>query len=160
MPIFPGHVRHNNPNAPIVKLEENQVKGAGVFSGHSERNVLDASLRLNGYMATILNIDGSGTTRSFIYTNSDLSDTAWVDNNNWKVQGNETHVHTQPSGNPQATWTVNHYLNKNPAVSVVEGVSGEIIEGFTVVYSNLNTLTINFKAGGSDTSLYGIAHIN
>ena len=42
MPIFPGPVSHNNPDAPIVNATGNQVVGFGFFSSISARNNLAA----------------------------------------------------------------------------------------------------------------------
>jgi hypothetical protein len=53
MPIFPGPVSHNNPNAPIVNATGNQVVGFGFFSSISDRNNLDAGLQVTGYLAIV-----------------------------------------------------------------------------------------------------------
>jgi hypothetical protein len=53
MPIFPGPVSHNNPNAPIVNATGNQIVGFGFFSSISERDALDANLQVTGYLAIV-----------------------------------------------------------------------------------------------------------
>ena len=70
MPIFPGPVSHNNPNAPILKLDGKQVKGAAIIDTISNRNGINANLRVEGYQAYIQETD-----KTYVYTNSDLSDT-------------------------------------------------------------------------------------
>ncbi len=53
MPIFPGPVSHNNPNAPIVNATGNQVVGFGFFSSVADRNSLAAGLQVTGYLAIV-----------------------------------------------------------------------------------------------------------
>ena len=75
MPIFPGPVSHNNPNAPILDATGNQVKGLGFFATTGERDALDANLREGGFLAIV------GTT-AFIYGSG-----TWTDANNWTEVG-------------------------------------------------------------------------
>ncbi len=75
MPIFPGPVSHNNPNAPILDATGNQVKGLGFFANTGERDALDANLREGGFLAIV------GTT-AFIYGSG-----TWTDANNWTEVG-------------------------------------------------------------------------
>ncbi len=75
MPIFPGPVSHNNPNAPILDATGNQVKGFGFFANTGERDALNANLRVSGFLAIV------GTT-AFIYTGS-----TWDDANSWTEIG-------------------------------------------------------------------------
>ena len=53
MPIFPGPVSHNNPNAPIVDATGNQIKGFGFFDSISERDLLHVNLRVPGFVAIV-----------------------------------------------------------------------------------------------------------
>lgn len=53
MPIFPGPVSHNNPNAPIVNATGNQIVGFGFFSSITERDALAAGLQVTGYLAIV-----------------------------------------------------------------------------------------------------------
>ena len=71
MPVFPGEVTHNNPNAKILDLTKNQVKGIGMFDTVSERNALDERMRHEGYIA-IVNQQG------YLFTGSD-----WTDESDW-----------------------------------------------------------------------------
>jgi hypothetical protein len=75
MPIFPGPVSHNNPNAPILDATGNQVKGFGFFANTGERDALNANLRVTGFLAIV------GTT-PFIYGSGD-----WTDASNWTEVG-------------------------------------------------------------------------
>ena len=69
MPIFPGPVSHNNPNAPILNAPLNQVIGFGFFDSVSERNSLASGLRVVGYLAIV------GST-AFIYEGGAWDDTS------------------------------------------------------------------------------------
>lgn len=80
MPIFPGPVSHNNPNAPILDATGNQVKGFGFFANTTARGQLDANLRAQGFLAIV------GTT-PFIYTASGVTDVDWGNNSNWTEVG-------------------------------------------------------------------------
>lgn len=75
MPIFPGPVSHNNPNAPILDATGNQVKGLGFFANTGERDALNSNLRVSGFLAIV------GTT-PFIYGGG-----TWTDANNWTEIG-------------------------------------------------------------------------
>ena len=75
MPIFPGPVSHNNPNAPILDATGNQVKGFGFFANTGERDALNSNLRVSGFLAIV------GTT-PFIYGGG-----TWTDANNWTEIG-------------------------------------------------------------------------
>ena len=75
MPIFPGPVSHNNPNAPILDATGNQVKGFGFFANTTARSALDTNLRTSGFLAIV------GTT-PFIYGSGD-----WTDSSNWTEIG-------------------------------------------------------------------------
>ncbi len=80
MPIFPGPVSHNNPNAPILDATDNQVKGFGFFANTTARGALDANLRVQGFLAIV------GTT-PFVYTASGVTDSDWGNNSNWTEVG-------------------------------------------------------------------------
>jgi|21_taG_2_1085346.scaffolds.fasta_scaffold45706_2 hypothetical protein len=165
MPIFPGPVKHNNPNAPIVKLDENQIKGAGIFANISARNLLASSVRVIGYTAYV-----TSENKLYVYRGADIEDTTWELVTNWAVAGgSDSYEHTDNlyggSQGASAQWTVNHNLNRYPSVDVVETIgsdntTGEKLEGFSVVYNDANTLIISFKAGGADIAVQGRAYIN
>ena len=53
MPKFPGPVRHANPDAPILLLEEQQAAGIGIFDTINDRDALPELLRRDGYIAMI-----------------------------------------------------------------------------------------------------------
>ena len=80
MPIFPGPVSHNNPNAPILDATGNQVKGFGFFANTGERAALDANLRAEAFLAIV------GTT-PFIYTSGSVADSDWENDSNWTEIG-------------------------------------------------------------------------
>lgn len=75
MPIFPGPVSHNNPNAPILNAPLNQVIGFGFFDTTAERDSLASGLRVVGYLAIV------GST-AFIYEGG-----TWTDASNWSQIG-------------------------------------------------------------------------
>ena len=151
MPIFPGPVSHNNPNAPILKLDGKQVKGAAIIDTISNRNLINANLRVEGYQAYIQETD-----KTYVYTNTDLSQTAWDLITNWKVIGGDTYTETFENSN---TWVINHYLNKYPTVMIVDS-DNDIIEGATIVYNSVNQITLTFKAAGSLVQVSRTAYLN
>ena len=75
MPIFPGPVSHNNPNAPIVNATGNQVVGFGFFDTTNDRNALASGLQVTGYLAIV------GST-PYIYQGG-----GWTDASNWTEVG-------------------------------------------------------------------------
>lgn len=77
----------------------------------------------------------------------------WIDSdeNPELVQGDSHYVHEQ--GVAAATWTVEHFLSKRPAVAIRDS-SGRNIEA-DVDYVDHNTLTITFAA-----AISGSAYLN
>jgi hypothetical protein len=153
MPIFPGPVKHNNPNAPILKLEEKQVKGSAIIDNLSNRNGIDASLRVEGYQAYVQETD-----KTYVYINSDTSDSEWVQSSNWKIVSGDSFVFDQ-SSNGSSEWVITHNLNKYPSIMVVDN-DGDHIEGYTVVYNTTQKITLTFKSGGSPVNVLGKAYLN
>ncbi len=157
MPIFPGPVSHNNPFAPILKLEGNQVKGMGVFADITARSLLPEALRSHGYVAVVVDVN-----KTFIYSNADL--TGWGTSTNWKLQGDESYIHDQESVS-EHTWTVTHNLNRYPSVTVI-GDDGVPKEGFELTYvdgsgnPSTNILTLKFYVAGVLSAVTGKAFIN
>lgn len=88
MPIFPGLVTHNNPNEAIIDVTGNQVKGLGVFATISgvapNRNSLSPSVRCEGYIALVKDLD-----IFYVYTSTDLGNTAWQNASNWVQLGQQ-----------------------------------------------------------------------
>ena len=109
MPIFPGPVRHNNPDDAILDLTKRQVVGIGIFeditTAVTGRNALHANMRTKGYIATL-----TGTNVTHAYTGATTTYNDWIDTNNWSTiggsglpsGGEEDDVLTSISGN--ATW--------------------------------------------------------
>ena len=165
MPRFPGYVKHNNPNAAIIKLEENQVLGAGIFATISARNLLVLGLRVRGYTAYV-----TAENKLYVYRGADVEDLNWEDATKWDVTGGaDSYVHEANifggTSGASNTWTVTHNLNRYPSVDVIETVGedntvGEKVEGFSVTYDSPNELTISFKAGGVAVAVQGRAYIN
>jgi hypothetical protein len=91
MPKFPGPVQHNNPDDFIVNLTENQVKGLGVFATAAARNLLNAIMRVNGFLAVLQDVD-----KLYIYNSTDLGDTAWATVGNWVEIGSGGGSYTLP----------------------------------------------------------------
>lgn len=77
MPVFPGPVRHNNTQSPILDLTNLQVVGIGIFPNIAGRDALHANLQTDGYIATILDIN-----KTFVYTGG-----GWTDTVNWSNVG-------------------------------------------------------------------------
>jgi hypothetical protein len=71
MPKFPGPVRHANPDAPILLLEEQQAAGIGIFDNTTDRDNLPELLRRQGYIALI---QGKG----YMFTGD-----TWTDPDDW-----------------------------------------------------------------------------
>lgn len=71
MPKFPGPVRHANPDAPILLLEEQQAAGIGIFDSINDRDSLPELLRRDGYIAMI---QGQG----YMFTGS-----TWTNADDW-----------------------------------------------------------------------------
>ena len=166
MPLgLPDYIKCNNANEPIIKLDEKQVQGAGIFANLSARNLLAKSVRVIGYTAYV-----TSENKLYVYRGGDVEDTTWELVTNWVVAGGgDSYEHTDNlyggSQGASAQWTVSHNLNRYPSVDVIETTGenntvGEKLEGFSVVYNNSNTLTISFKAGGVDIAVQGRAYIN
>lgn len=60
----------------------------------------------------------------------------------WLKVNQEHYTHNQNTS--ASVWVINHNLNKNPAVSIVD-TGGNEVEG-DVLYVNLNSLTLTFSA--------------
>jgi len=71
MPVFPGEVTHNNPNAKILDLTRNQVKGIGIFGTIAERDLLDDRMRTPGFIAVVQQ-------QGYLFTGTD-----WENENDW-----------------------------------------------------------------------------
>lgn len=151
MPIFPGPVSHNNPNAPILKLDDKQVKGAAIIDTISSRNGISSSLRIEGYQAYVQSTD-----KVYVYTSDDMGQTAWNLITNWRVVGDNNYSETFENSN---TWVINHYLNKYPTVMIVDS-DNDIIEGATIIYNSVNQLTLTFIAAGALVQVSGTAYLN
>ena len=95
MPIFPGLVTHNNPNEAIIDVTGNQVKGFGVFATISgttpNRNSLSASVRSEGYVAIVKDVD-----KIYIYTSSSIDVADWQNAANWVEIGSGGGSYTLP----------------------------------------------------------------
>ena len=159
MPIFPGPVSHNNPNAPILKLGENQVKGMGIFvdiiTNPTGRDFLPSSLRLEGYVAVVKSTD-----KTYIYTSASILDNDWKSTDNWVVQGNDsTYEHLANESTAASEWVVDHNLGKYPGVTVLD-TDNDHIEGYELIYVNLNQLKLKFYQAGVAASVAGKAYVN
>ena len=70
MPIFPGPVSHNNPNAPIVNATGNQIVGFGFFDTTGDRNNLANALQTDGYLAIV----GTTTLTAYVFQGGTWND--------------------------------------------------------------------------------------
>ena len=77
MPIFPGPVRHNNTDSPILDLTQNQVVGMGIFGTVSDRDNLHVNMQTDGYIATVRDVN-----QTYVYNGG-----GWGDSNNWATIG-------------------------------------------------------------------------
>lgn len=147
MPIFPGPVSHNNPNAPIIKLEENQVKGMGIFANVEARSGLNVSLRVEGYTAILKDTD-----ETFVFTSSSMDN--WGNTAYWKLQGADVTISfSYTSAQAVEQWVINHGLNRNPSVTVTD-LSGNLIIP-DVIYNSANQITLTFNGATA-----GYAYLN
>jgi hypothetical protein len=64
-----------------------------------------------------------------------------------------TQTHSYPFVTPEAVWTINHNLNRYPAVSCVDDQGNEVFGDVT--YMDANTLSISFV-----DALTGVAYLN
>lgn len=76
MPIFPGPVSHNNPEAAILDATENQIVGFGVFDNSTSRDLLNSSLRSEGYLSYLKNED-----KYYIFVGDPATD--WGETSSW-----------------------------------------------------------------------------
>ena len=113
MPIFPGPVSHNNPNAPIVNATGNQVVGFGFFSSISDRNSLAAGLQVTGYLAIV------GST-PYVYNGG-----GWSTASNWTEIGSGSNVHDDTS--PQLGGNLDVFYDGTTR-SIVNSNSGSDIQ--------------------------------
>lgn len=89
MPIFPGPVSHNNPNAPIVDATGNQIKGFGFFANTTERDSLSTNLQADGFLAIV-------DTTAYIYQGG-----GWTNAANWTEIGTGTDFEVVDDLTPQ-----------------------------------------------------------
>jgi hypothetical protein len=94
----------------------------------------------------LLAYDDTSAAHLFICTDTDQAKEVSL-----KESSDKTYRHLQAT--PEAVWSVSHFLNKYPSVTVVDSAQ-TVIEG-EVKYLNTNELTIRFSAAFS-----GEAHIN
>lgn len=150
MPLgLPDYIKCNNANEPIIKLDENQVKGMGIFADTAARNNLSINLRVEGYVAVVKDID-----KTYIFDSTDMSN--WGDTSYWRLQSDSTYVHNQSVA--ASSWVITHNLNKYANVTVLTG--GVPVEGYGLVYDSLNQLTLSFTSAGSATNIDGVAYVN
>jgi len=81
MPInYPDNVKHNNASFPIISAADKTVQGWYHVADTTERDALPAAKRLEGAVIVV----GSAV---YVYTSSDLGDTAWQTAGNWEDLG-------------------------------------------------------------------------
>jgi len=151
--ILPDYLKVNNPNEPVVRLEDKQIKGVAIIDTLSNKNGINASLRVEGYQAYVQETD-----KTYAYISDDLGDAAWVLDSNWKVITGDSFVFDQSSSTSD-TWVITHNLNKYPSILIIDS-DGDNVEGYTVVYNTTLKLTITFKSNGSLVAISGYAYLN
>ena len=116
MPIFPGPVSHNNPNAPIVNATGNQIVGFGFFDTTDDRDDLASTLQVVGYLAIV------GST-PFVYEGG-----GWTNASNWTEIGSGSgidNVHEDTS--PQLGGNLDVHYNGTTR-SIINSNSGDDIQ--------------------------------
>lgn len=82
MPVlFPDNVKHNNDDRPILDLNNNQVKGLGIFASVSDRDSLDSTIRTDGFLA-LTQVDSQY--KAFVYTGN-----TWGSTDSWTEVGGD-----------------------------------------------------------------------
>ena len=125
-----------------------------LFSRLIRQNKLFYSLSLLLIIITTLFLSFVSRVEGFIFLNSFHTKTLNLnqrDGGAVSVSYTDTYVFTQ--GSPSSSWVITHSMNKYPSVTVIDS-SNNTVEG-EVVYSSLNSLTVNFSGGFS-----GKAYIN
>lgn len=131
MPIFPGPVSHNNPNAPILDATGNQVKGFGFFATTSARALLSSNLRVEGFLAIV-------DTTPFIYTSSSLTDSDWGDTSNWTEIGSGSGLdNVVEDDTPQLGGDLDVY-DGTTTHSIINSNSGDDIQFTPTVTGKIN----------------------
>lgn len=85
MPLYSDLLKNTNTDAPCLDVNDLQIQGYGIFADAGVRDILNQTIRTEGYIASMKDDD-----KLYIYTNSDLSDAQWVDANNWVLAGGAT----------------------------------------------------------------------
>ena len=147
MPVFPGLVTHNNANEAIIDVTGNQVKGLGVFATISgttpNRNSLSASVRSEGYVAIVKDVD-----KIYIYTSSSIADADWQNAANWIEIGSGGGSYTLPI----ATASVLGGIKVGTNLSIDAGTGVLSATDTNTTYTAGNGLTLNgsaFNIGGT-----------
>ena len=85
MPLYSDLLKNTNSDAPCLNVNDLQVQGFGIFADTAARNALNETIRTEGYMASMKDDD-----KLYLYTSSDVGDTAWQDAGNWVLAGGAT----------------------------------------------------------------------
>lgn len=85
MPLYSDLLRNTNSNAPCLDVNDLQVRGFGIFADTATRDALNATIRIEGYLACMNDSD-----KVYIYTSSSVADVDWTDTANWQLTGVDT----------------------------------------------------------------------
>ena len=85
MPLYSDLLRNTNSNAPCLNVNDLQVQGFGIFADTAARNLLNVTIRTEGYLACMNDSD-----KVYIYTSSSTADVDWTDVANWQLTGVDT----------------------------------------------------------------------
>lgn len=119
MPIFPGPVSHNNPNAPIVNATGNQIVGFGFFDTTNDRNNLASALQTDGYLAIV----GTTTLTAYVFQGG-----TWNDPNDWSEVGSGSGIgNVHEDTTPQLGGNLDVFYNGTTR-SIVNSSSGSDIQ--------------------------------
>lgn len=79
--LFPDNLKHNNDNRPILDVNNNQVKGLGIFASIADRNALDSTIQTDGFLA-LTQVDS--TYKAYVFTGS-----TWGSTDSWTEVGGD-----------------------------------------------------------------------
>lgn len=107
---------------PVDSNNENNISFSGVFGGVTQ-------MREYKEMYTFIYLDGE-----------------WRTFNNWKTNFGKSFSF---SGTPLTTYTVSHWVGSNPTFQLWDKTTKEVFLT-DIIYTNNNTITINFKKPRTD----------
>ena len=87
------------------------------------------------YTLNLTNIGGNGNLTELLYYDFAV----------FQLSSQQSPTFIHPQGNPSTTWVINHNLGKFPSITVID-TADTVVTG-EYVYTDNNTVTLNFSAG-------------